>query len=367
MEVAHLENNPIKVVIIFGTRPESIKLAPLIFRLKNNPMFSVIVLNTGQHDELLPQRAGIFDFVPDISLHSMKRGETLVELNERLFHNIMLVLQDILPHFIIIQGDTATAMVAALTAFQLSIPIAHIEAGLRTYDLTSPYPEEGYRRVISSLSTWNFCPSERAANNLSQERVTGQIYITGNTVVDALNAILVELGDTDVNATVGKRVLLTIHRRENVPFLQSIFSAVKEISEWANVEVIMPAHLNPAIVDAKERWLTDSKVKVIPPMDYLPWVALMRTAHLIISDSGGIQEEASIIGIPLLVARQNTERPEVIEGRYAYLAGTDAQQIISLSYSLLQGSISCTKGSPYGHGTASIKIASILEEIFACR
>lgn len=352
----------VRAVIIFGTRPEAIKLFPLISELRNAPEFSITVVNTGQHDELTAEQSAVASFSSDVYLGVMRKGSSLTDLANRLQEGLSRALMALSPNFVVVQGDTASAMFGALAAFHLGIPIAHVEAGLRTYDITSPYPEEGYRRIISSVAFWNFCPSDHAAHNLHQERVGGSIHVTGNTIVDALQLVLPHVENQSVKSPSEKLVLATIHRRENVPFYPNIFSALREIAEWENVRVVMTVHPNPNVQKATDVFLKNSAVELVSPMNYSSWISHMRQADLIISDSGGIQEEASILGVPLLVVRQNTERPEVITGKYAYLCGVETDSIINFSWRVLQGEVLCTSGSPYGDGKAARRIFEILRE-----
>lgn len=294
----------------------------------------------------------------DVELKVLQPNQGLGGMAGRLLSQLSTVLGSLAIDCVVVQGDTMTAMAGALASYYLRIPIAHVEAGLRTYCMDSPFPEEANRRIISSVSTWNFAPSATAAENLMAERVPGKIFVTGNTVVDALQVIANE-SSNNRQPDRPKRVIATIHRRENFSHLPSIFKALTRIAD-AGYEVFFPVHKNPAIKEAAALWLDGSKVTLIEPMDYLPWIGLLKTGHLIISDSGGLQEEAPVLGIPLLVARQETERPEVIDGGYGYLVGVNENDIVEMALDALSGRLIFRQGSPYGDGLASENIALVL-------
>jgi UDP-N-acetylglucosamine 2-epimerase len=342
---------------LYGTRPEAIKMAPVIAGLRQQG-FDVCVVNSGQHDHLMPTIMDLFDITVDETLNVLSPGQTLGTLTERLLQAVSERLAAARPEFLIVQGDTTTAFAGALAAFYRRIPVAHVEAGLRTFVLDSPFPEEALRRMISAIATWNFCPSEQAATVLRHERVPGQIVVTGNPVVDALHTIreaVVPLAPPS-----RRRVVATIHRRENFPYLEAIFTGLAQVAELPGVEVVLPVHANPVIQAGVERWLTGSRVKIVAPFDYLPWIQFLESASLVITDSGGLQEEAPVLGIPLLVARESTERSEVIDQGYGYLVGTSTQSLVDHATRALAGTLPFKQGSPYGDGTASQHISAIL-------
>jgi len=298
----------------------------------------------------------------DHTLEVLSPGQSLSALTERLLHAVSERLVQGRPDFVVVQGDTATAFAGALAAFYLHVPVAHVEAGLRTFELDSPFPEEASRRTISALATWNFCPSPSAAAILRRERAPGQINITGNPIVDALIRIRKSLDS--VSPPERQRVVATIHRRENFAYLEDIFTALTLLAVLANLEVIVAIHANPNIPQAADKWLKGTPVRTIAPMDYLPWIQFLQSASLIITDSGGLQEEAPVLGIPLLVARESTEPPEVISQGYGYLVGTSTARIYARAKDALEGKRTFKKGSPYGKGQAAIRIAVILKKAF---
>lgn len=299
-----------------------------------------------------------FGLAPAVQLKSLRPGQSLSSLVSSLITDLEQVLLDQYPDCVVVQGDTSSAMAAALAAYYLQVPVAHVEAGLRTFRLYSPFPEEMNRRVIGSVATWNFCPSEGAALNLRAERVPGDIYVTGNTVVDALEAVLRVAPQPRRERTY--RILATVHRRENFPNLESIFRAFREIAERPDVEFLLPVHANPVVRSAAETWLSGSNVHMLEPVDYLPWIGLLSSATLVITDSGGLQEEAPVLGVPILVVRDVTERPEVVEGGYGYLVGTETSRIVSFATKALTGELRFSSGSPYGVGQSSSLIADVL-------
>lgn len=345
-----------KIAVIYGTRPESIKLAPVIHALRDFGV-TVTVINTGQHQALMPEVMSLFNVCDDYQLEILRPRQSLGALMAHMISRVSRVLTHVRPDHIVVQGDTMTAVASALAAFYLGIPVSHVEAGLRTQQLDSPFPEEANRRVIASIAAMNFAPSVRAVRNLRDEHVLGEIFLTGNPVVDALYAIADRADGT--RASTGKRVVATIHRRENFPYLEGIFKAFVRIAE-EGVEVLLPVHANPIVADAAHAWLARSAVRLIEPVDYLPWIGLLKTADLVITDSGGLQEEAPVLGIPILIARQTTERPEVVDGGYGYLVGVDEEHIFNMALRALNGELPFRQGSPYGDGRTSLQIASIL-------
>jgi len=352
---------PIRGLALYGTRPESIKMAPVIERLRQAD-FQMTVVNSGQHDRLMPTIMELYHINVDQTLEVLFPGQSLSTLTERLLHAVSDELARTHPDFLVVQGDTTTAFVGALAAFYQHVPVAHVEAGLRTFELNSPFPEEASRRMISAIATWNFCPSAEAATILRRERVPGQINITGNPIVDALIRIRKSVDPASPSGS--KRVVATIHRRENFDHLGEIFTALALLAESPGVEVILPIHANPHVQDAADKWLRGSQVNTVAPMDYVPWIRFLQTASLIITDSGGLQEEAPVLGIPLLVARESTERPEVINQGYGYLVGTSTARIYAQAQDALAGKLVFKQGSPYGKGQTGKRIAAILRKSF---
>jgi UDP-N-acetylglucosamine 2-epimerase (non-hydrolysing) len=344
------------VVVVFGTRPEIIKLAPVAAALVREPTVRCTLVHTGQHDALTPTILDIYGLQVHHHLAVMHPGQTLSQLGQRLLAALEPVLDGLSPDAVVVAGDTLTAEMAGLAAFWAKIPVAHVEAGLRTYNPDAPFPEESARRILATLARWHFAPSVRAAEHLKQERVSGIVTVSGNPVVDALYKVAALLKDPPVRPT-RYLVLATIHRRENHPHLSAIFGALARIARHPDTAVMLPVHPNPTVVRAVRTVLEPSRVRLLPPLDYLPWLNLMRTADLVITDSGGIQEEAPVLGVPLLVAREETERLEVIEGGYGYLVGHDPDRLVETTLATLAGQLVFRRGSPYGDGHAGPRIA----------
>lgn len=352
-----------KVAVIYGTRPEVVKLAPIARLLARHPQVAYVGINTGQHRELMPTIMQGFGVPQACALNLMHPGQSLLELESRILSDLPPVLVQQAPDIVIVQGDTATAAMAAWAAFHLDIPVAHVEAGLRTYRPHSPFPEETLRRTIATFSSWNFAPSAHAAENLKREAAPGRTVITGNPVVDALHEILSwPAPDSGPPKAKRFRVVATIHRRENHPHLKSIFEALARVARQPNIELLIPLHPNPVVVAAARQWLCDSPVQILEPMDYPTWIHVMRTADVLVSDSGGIQEEAPVLGVPLLVVREETERPEVIWDGHARLVGHDAERIVAAVNDTLSGHLQFRQGSPYGDGKAAERIIGYLFE-----
>ena len=368
-----------KVCVIFGTRPEAIKLCPVVLALKSNPAFNCRVCVTGQHREMLQQVLDVFSVVPDEDLALMQPNQTLGGLTSRAIASIDSYLEKEKPDIVMVQGDTTTVLAGALAAFYHHIPIAHVEAGLRTWNLESPWPEEANRVLTTRLARWHFCPTENNKRNLMKEGVDERnIHVTGNTVIDAL-LMAKEMVQKDPPAIEGlpeglmsskeRMVLITGHRREN--FGDGFERICKAIRNLANrfplVHFVYPVHLNPHVREPVERILgadAGNNIHLIAPQSYLPFVALMDRATLILTDSGGVQEEAPSLGKPVLVMRDTTERPEAVEAGTVRLVGTEADVIESATSELL------TDGSryesmaqavnPYGDGQAVRRILDVL-------
>lgn len=346
-----------RVAIVFGTRPEAIKLAPVAHALDMNSNIQTTMINTGQHDSLMPSIMDEFGVTIDRHLHVLEPGQSLGILGAKLLGMLTEALKALAPDLVIVQGDTLTAQMGAMAAFYLGIPIGHVEAGLRTYDTMSPFPEESSRRIIGLMATLHFAATHGAADNLRRERVSGLIEVTGNPVVDALTRIMNQIS-TPERKQDGFRILATIHRRENHSHLDEIFGALADLAGDAGTEVLIPVHANPMVRAAADRILVPSRVKILDPFDYMQWLGLMQTADLLVSDSGGIQEEAPVLGIPLLIARDTTERPEVVESGHALMVGHDRSKITSMARAARAGTLRFSpKGSPFGSGDAGLKIA----------
>ena len=363
-----------RFLFCFGTRPEAIKLAPVIQELARRPReFEPAVLVTAQHRHMLDQVLRVFEIQPDYDLDVMRPGQSLTDVTVAVLRGVERVLRRVRPDMVIVQGDTTSALAAALVAFYQRIPVGHVEAGLRTNDKYSPYPEEMNRRLISSLAVLHFAPTRGAKENLLREGVPrGRIHVTGNTVVDALNAIRRSKAEWHVPALDGvapeqRIILVTAHRRESFgPGFERICRALRILVErHADVEVVYPVHLNPNVRKPARAILGGvSRVHLIEPLEYLPFVRLMERAYLILTDSGGIQEEAPALGKPVLVMRDVTERPEAVEAGTAKLVGTDPDTIIAATERLLRSSVAYRKmacaRNPYGDGRASARIAGAL-------
>lgn len=364
----------VKVLLAFGTRPEAIKLAPVIKELDRRPdRFRVVVLVTAQHRGMLDQVLEVFDIRPDYDLDIMKPGQTLGEVTVRALAGVERVLAEERPDWVLVQGDTTSVFVSALAAYYQRTRVGHVEAGLRTADKYSPYPEEMNRRLASVLADLHFAPTRRARENLRREGVPARsIYVTGNTVIDALEMALRSTKPWQVpvldSVPAGQRVVLvTAHRRESFgPGFERICRALALLAERnPGIEVIYPVHLNPNVRKPVMRILKRRpRVHLIEPLEYLPFAHLMERAYLILTDSGGIQEEAPAIGKPVLVMRDKTERPEAIEAGVAKLVGTDVERIVREGERLLNSERAYRRmaraTNPFGDGRAARRIAGIL-------
>jgi UDP-N-acetylglucosamine 2-epimerase (non-hydrolysing) len=368
------------VLVIFGTRPEAIKLAPVIEALAASPTLTPRVCVTGQHRQMLDQMLALFGITPHHDLAVMRPDQDLFDLTARALTGLRAVLDSERPVAVLVQGDTTTAMAAALAAFYRQIPVGHVEAGLRTGHAYDPFPEEMNRRLTSHLATWHYAPTARAAANLAREGVpSDRVLVTGNTIVDALHAIVARL-TRDPDAVLpplpsahfdGRRlVLVTGHRRESFGAgLRNICTALRDLAAaHPDVLVVYPVHLNPAVQRPVHEILAGlSNVVLTAPLDYLPFVDLMRRAHLILTDSGGLQEEAPSLGVPVLVMRETTERPEAVEAGTAILVGTQSDAIVAAATRLLadpaaHASMRAAR-NPFGDGAAASRIAAHLESV----
>jgi UDP-N-acetylglucosamine 2-epimerase (non-hydrolysing) len=364
-----------KILIAVGTRPEAIKMAPLILGLQNENWVNLRVLNTGQHREMVDEVFKFFGIVPDIDLNLMTHNQSLTRLTTQILSEADRVLSFENPNVVLVQGDTTTSMVMALASFYRQIPVGHVEAGLRTWDISNPFPEEANRRIISQIATWHFAPTQQTFNNLVKEGITTKnILLSGNTVIDALMLASNAEIDDDLGIALGKKiVLITCHRRENFGDpLDDIFQGLRRLSlNNPDVTFLYPVHPNPNVKNVAEQKLGDIfNLMLIPPLSYSKFISIMRRSHLIISDSGGIQEEAPALNIPLLVLRNESERPEALETGAVKLVGTNADNIFSTTQKLLDHPEEylkmINKGSPYGDGHAAEKIIQYLAKELRC-
>ncbi|MBR5303622.1 MAG: UDP-N-acetylglucosamine 2-epimerase (non-hydrolyzing) [Candidatus Gastranaerophilales bacterium] len=364
----------IKIALVFGTRPEAIKMCPLVKKLKQNSKFEVVTVVTAQHRQMLDSVLELFDIIPDYDLNLMKENQNLWNLTSDILLETKKVFDEIKPDLVLVHGDTTTAGITALSAFYSRIKIGHIEAGLRTFDKDYPFPEEINRVIVDSVSDLMFCPTDKAVKNIENSGIKKGIYKTGNTVIDAL-LYVVENKDADLdfiklNPDL-KTILLTSHRRENFGKpLENICYAIKELVEKnKDIQVVYPLHLNPNVRNTVKPILDDiDRVKLIEPLDYVPFCNLMKKSHIILTDSGGVQEEAPTLGVPVLVLRDETERPEAIAYGGVKLVGANKEKIVSTVQELLDRKEEYEKMSkavnPYGDGKACCYIEKIIEEYF---
>ncbi len=372
-----------KILSVFGTRPEAIKMAPVVKEFAKYPeVYESRVCVTAQHREMLDQVLELFDIKPDYDLDIMKPGQSLTDVTCNVLQGLAPVLEDFRPDVVLVHGDTTTTMAASLAAYYQKIPVGHVEAGLRTGDIYSPWPEEMNRRLAGSITSCHFAPTERSRQNLLDEGISEEnILVTGNTVIDALldivelvrndSALQQQMAERFSYLDVRKRlILVTGHRRENFgQGFEQICTALKTISESdSDVEILYPVHLNPNVQEPVKRILEGvQNIHLIEPQDYLPFVYLMDRSYLIITDSGGVQEEAPSLGKPVLVMRDTTERPEAVAAGTVKLVGTDADRIIAEAFALLNNKAAFEKMSqahnPYGDGKAAERIAERLKAI----
>lgn len=359
-----------KVLVVFGTRPEAIKMCPLILEIKRTKLLKCCICLTGQHKEMLKQVMNIFQLEADYDLDIMKPAQTLSDITIRILKNLESVIKKEKPNLILVHGDTTTAFAAALGGFYNGIPIGHVEAGLRTYDMKSPYPEEFNRQVVDLISQIYFAPTEIAKKNLLKEgKKENSIFVTGNTVIDALKTtIKSDYENEHIRWSEGSRlILLTAHRRENLGQpMRNMFQAIKRITqEFADVKVLYPVHKNPIVREiSREELNGEERIRMIEPLDVVDFHNFMAKSYLILTDSGGIQEEAPALGKPVLVMRDTTERPEGVEAGTLKLVGTQEENIYEETKKLLtdDNSYQLMKKSvnPYGDGHASERIVQII-------
>ena len=376
-----MSTRKLKVLVVFGTRPEAIKMAPLIKELQTHSEISTIVCVTAQHREMLDQVLDLFHIAPDHDLNIMKTGQTLPDVTTNILHGLTPILINEQPDVVLVHGDTATTFATSLAAYYQKVKVGHIEAGLRTGNIYSPWPEEANRRLTGVLTTFHFSPTSTSKSNLLKENVKPeQICITGNTVIDALLSVVDKLKQsTDLQTQFKQKfdflsehrpiILVTGHRRENFGSgFENICRALTEIAnQFPNIDIVYPVHLNPNVQEPVNRLLSSIKnIYLIPPLDYLPFVYLMHRSHIILTDSGGIQEEAPSLGKPVLVMRDTTERPEAVVAGTVKLVGTDPLTITEEIQTLLTNDakyLSMSKAhNPYGDGKASKYIVDYLLE-----
>ena len=381
-----------KIMLVFGTRPEAIKMAPLVKEFqKNQEVFETIVCVTGQHREMLDQVLKIFDIKPDYDLNIMKQGQDLYDVTARVLTGMRDVFKQCKPDVVLVHGDTTTSTAAALAAFYQQIPVGHVEAGLRTHNIYSPWPEEMNRQITGRIATYHFAPTPLSAKNLKEENAHGQIFVTGNTVIDALHMVVERLHSDQalaeeqvrvlkeagypINSLIGRRVvLITGHRRENFGdgFI-SMVTAMKDLSEkYPDVDFVYPMHLNPNVRKPIHEVFGEDLTKYknfffIEPLQYLEFVYLMEKSCIVLTDSGGIQEEAPGLGKPVLVMRDTTERPEALESGTVHLVGTNHDLIVNEVSTLLDDPVAYERMSkavnPYGDGQACRRIVEVLRPL----
>jgi UDP-N-acetylglucosamine 2-epimerase (non-hydrolysing) len=373
-----------KIIVIFGTRPEAIKLAPVIKELKRENQFKTIVASTGQHREMLNQVLEIFRIKIDYNIDLMKSNQDLYDITVSSLLKLREVFKIYEPDLVLVQGDTTTAFISALAAFYDKIPVGHVEAGLRSYNIFSPFPEEANRRFISVLAHFNFAPTKPAKENLLKEGIKrNQVYTTGNTVVDALMQVRSKLAENKLGGKIRrdlskqverdifsrKYILITLHRREKFgDELRLVLESIKELAiKYPDYDFVYPVHLNPNVKSPVESILSNlPNVILLPPLDYLKFVYLMSKCHFILSDSGGIQEECFVFKKPILVLRDVTEREEAIKAGYAFLVGSSKRKILKyfkeIDSSLMSGQDYFNVKNPFGDGKAAVRIVDLIKK-----
>lgn len=367
----------IRVMSIFGTRPEAIKMAPLVKALEKREGIESIVCVTAQHREMLDQVLKTFDIKPDYDLNIMKQGQTLAEITTRALLGLEKVIKEVQPDIVLVHGDTTTSFAGALAAFYNQVAIGHVEAGLRTFDKYSPLPEEMNRQMVDCMTDMFFAPTELSKRNLLKQNIDeSKIYVTGNTVIDAMNTTVIKEYNNEVFEWVGdnRTILLTAHRRENLGEpMRRIFKAIKKIvDEFDDVKVIYPIHMNPKVREVANEIFKDcDKVKLIEPLEVFDFHNFQNKSYLILTDSGGIQEEAPSLGKPVLVLRNTTERPEGIEAGTLKLVGTDEVKIYEETKKLLIDKeaydLMSKASNPYGDGHTSERIVDAIVEKFSSK
>ena len=360
-----------KVMLVFGTRPEAIKMCPLVNELKSRAGISTVVCVTGQHRQMLEQVLRVFQVKPDYDLAIMRQNQTLFDITTGILERIRAVLEAERPDVVLVHGDTSTTFVTALACFYLQIPVGHVEAGLRTYNIYSPYPEEFNRQAVGILSAYNFAPTEQSRQNLLREgKKPETIYVTGNTAIDALKTTVREdYTHPELEWAKGSRlILITAHRRENLGEpMENMFRAIRRcMDEHPDLKAIYPIHMNPAVRQTADQILSgEERIRIIEPLEVVDFHNFLSRAYLVLTDSGGIQEEAPSLGKPVLVMRDTTERPEGIAAGTLKLVGTEEETIYQTFKQLLEDQEEYRRMSnasnPYGDGFASKRIADVLE------
>jgi UDP-N-acetylglucosamine 2-epimerase (non-hydrolysing) len=359
-----------KIMLVFGTRPEAIKMCPLVRELKGRKEIDTVVCVTGQHRQMLDQVLEAFDVVPDYDLSIMREQQTLFDVTVNILESIKKVLEEDRPDLVLVHGDTTTTFVTALACFYLQIPVGHVEAGLRTYNIDSPYPEEFNRQAVGIISRYNFAPTEQARQNLLREgKASETIYVTGNTAIDALKTtVRKDYTHPELEWASGSRlILITAHRRENLGQpMEQMFRAIRRVmDETPDLKAIYPIHMNPRVRETANRFLQgEDRIHIIEPLDVIDFHNFMARSYLILTDSGGIQEEAPSLGKPVLVMRDTTERPEGVAAGTLKLVGTDEETIYREFRELLTNPDAyhamSHASNPYGDGRACERIADIL-------
>jgi len=363
----------IKVMTLFGTRPEAIKMAPLVLELQKRERIESIVCTTGQHRQMLDPIIEIFGIKPDYDLNIMEPDQTLATITSKTLLGMDGVLSEVKPDIVLVHGDTSTAFAGALSAFYHKIPVGHVEAGLRTGDRYSPYPEEINRRLISEIAEMHFSPTAANAENLRRESVSGEIFITGNTVIDALHTtvsddfIFKTEGISDLDFDSRRVILVTAHRRENYGRpLENIMNALKDLAEaYTDIEIVYPVHMSPVVRNTAEGILAGvPRVRLLPPINVDEMHNLMSRCHMVLTDSGGLQEEAPALGKPVLVMRRETERPEAVVAGTVKVCGVEREDIVKMSRTLLDSEEEYARMAnavnPYGDGRACSRIADAI-------
>lgn len=359
------------VILVFGTRPEAIKMCPLVNELKTRKGIKTVVCVTGQHRQMLDQVLDVFGVTPDYDLSIMKDRQTLFDITTNILSGIKSVLEEVKPDVVLVHGDTSTTFVTALACFYLQIPVGHVEAGLRTYNIYSPYPEEFNRQAVSIIAKYNFAPTELSKENLIREgKAPSTIYVTGNTAIDALKTtVKADYSHSELEWAKGsKLIIITAHRRENLGEpMHHMFRAIRRImDEHKDVKAIYPIHMNPIVRQEAEEELSGcDRIHIIEPLEVIDFHNFLAQSYMILTDSGGIQEEAPSLGKPVLVMRDTTERPEGIAAGTLKLVGTDEETIYKNFKLLLEDKIEYDKmahaSNPYGDGFACKRIADVLE------
>lgn len=372
--------NKVKVMTVFGTRPEAIKMAPLALELAKRPEFEAICCVTAQHREMLDSVLDIFGLRPDYDLNVMEPRQTLSTITSKCLNGMDRVLEAAKPDLVLVHGDTSTTFAGALAAFYHKIPVGHVEAGLRTYDKWSPFPEEVNRKLVGAIADLHFCPTVSNRNNLAQENITNGVFLTGNTVIDALQTTVVKdfhFSDSNLNFLdyVNQKVILvTCHRRENYGQpMTNIMTALRRVADtFPETELVYPVHLSPVVQEAAHKYLDNHpRIHLIAPLSVDEMHNLMARCHLVMTDSGGLQEEAPALGKPVLVLRRETERPEAVAAGTVRLAGVEEETIFQMAAQLLSNREEYDKmahaANPYGDGRACCRIADAVAWHFGLR